>query len=86
MCASSVRASITRPMRLAQDRNACPGLHRMRRDVAAEGARARNAVEQAEHMARHGMQPRALREFALHIGDEGFDRGLAATRTARCAP
>src|ERR1700752_1640271 len=63
--------------RLAQNLCARAGLHRVRRDVAAEGARARNAMEQAEHVTRHGVQPRAVGELALYIRDEGFDGSLA---------
>src|SRR5256885_810204 len=47
--------------RLAQDVCARTGLHRMGRNVAAEGTRARHTVEQPEHVTGHGMQPRALR-------------------------
>jgi hypothetical protein len=36
MCAKSVRASITKPPRIAQDRNAGAGLDRLRGDVAAD--------------------------------------------------
>ena len=34
-------------------------------------------MEQAEHMTRHGVEPRALREFALDVGNERRDRGFA---------
>ena len=72
--------------RVAQDRNAGAGLDGLRRDVAAERARAGHGVEQAEDMARHGVQPRAARKLALHIGEERLERGFRATRTAPASP
>ena len=86
MCANSARASTTMGERVAQDRNAGAGLDGMRRDVAAEGARAGHGMEQPEHVARHGMQPRAARKLALHIGEERLDRRLSATSNGAGAP
>src|SRR4051812_49284381 len=61
---------------IAQNLGARAGPHRMRRNVAAEGARAGHALEQPEHMAGHRMQPRAAREFALDVRKKRLDRGL----------
>ena len=83
MCANSARASITMAERLAQDRNAGAGLDGLRREMPAEGARAGHGVEQAEHVARDGMQPRAARELALDIGDEALRSRPCARRERR---
>src|SRR3954468_1697304 len=65
---------------IAQKLGAHDGPHRMRRNVAAEGARAGHALEQPEHMAGHRMQPRAAREFALDVRKKRLDRGLGRRR------
>ena len=46
----------------------------MRREVAAECPCARHGVEEAEHVARHGMEPRAKRELLLkfRVTSEGL--------------
>ena len=75
--------SITSAKRLRQHLGACAGLDRLRREMPAEGARARHAVEQAEHMARDGMQPRAARELALDVGQKRLRGSLVRLRTAR---
>src|ERR1044072_4511228 len=61
--------------RLAQHLRVRPRLDRMRRNVTAEGTRARHAVEQPEHMTRHGVQARALRELSVDVRD-GSRAGL----------
>ena len=53
--------------------------------MAAERARAGHAAEQAEHVPRHGVQPRAARKLALDIGKERFERGLGRANGARLA-
>src|SRR5256885_9279336 len=51
--------------RLAQHRNAGAGPDGVRGDMAAERARAGHALEQAEDVPGHRMQPRAARKLAL---------------------
>src|ERR1700674_3958885 len=46
--------------RFAQHGYAGAGLHRFGREMPAERARARQAIEETEHMARDGVQPRAV--------------------------
>src|SRR4051812_26048482 len=45
-------------------------LHAFGREMAAEGARARDAAEQAEHVPGDGVQPRTAGKLALEIGDQ----------------
>ena len=45
-------------------------------EMPTEGARARHAVERADEMPRHRMQPRAPRELVLDIGHHGFEHVL----------
>src|ERR1043165_1862632 len=53
--------------RLAQDLRAGAGLDRMRRDMAAEGARAGHPLKQPEHVASHCVEARTRRQFALDV-------------------
>src|SRR3981189_2119335 len=62
-----------------------PGLHAFGREVAAEGARTRDAMEQAEDMAGHRMEPRATRDLTLDIGNERERRLLGRTERRRHA-
>jgi hypothetical protein len=41
--------------------------------MTTEGARTRLAVEQPEYVARHLIEPRAVRKFRLDIGREGVE-------------
>ena len=76
-CAPIRRAlSITSASASRRTAAPAPGLTACGREMPAEGARARHAVEQAEHMARDGMQPRAARKLALDVGDERLRRVL----------
>ncbi len=51
-----------------------PGLTASNGNMPAEGACARNAAEQPEHVAGDGMQPRTVRELALDIRKERLQR------------
>ena len=82
MCAKSARAVHHQRQRISHDRRAGAGLDRLGRQMPAEGARARHRAEQAEQVARDGMQPRAARQLALDIGDER-QRGLFRRRERR---
>src|SRR5947209_18746858 len=59
--------------RVAQDRNAGARLDGVRRDVAAERARAGHALEQAEDVPGHRMQPRAARKLALEVREKRLE-------------
>ena len=67
--------------RISHDRRAGAGLDRLGRQMPAEGARAGHGAEQAEHVAGDGVQPHALGQFALDIGDQR-QRGLLGRRNS----
>src|SRR5215470_5745471 len=60
--------------RVAERCYAGAGLDRLRRQVPAEGARAGDAAEQPEDVARDGVKAHAARKLALDIGDQRFGR------------
>ena len=73
VCAASPAVHHQRK-RIAECCGVAPGFDRLGRQMPAERARAGHAVEQAEHMAGDGMQPRAARKLALDVGDERHAR------------
>src|ERR1039457_6144846 len=60
--------------RISHDGGAGARFDRLGRQMTAEGARARHRMEQAEDMAGDRMQPHALGQFALDIGNESQRR------------
>jgi len=56
--------------RLGEDGCRCPVLDRLGREMAAERARARYAMEKPEHVPGDGIEAHALDELALDVGNE----------------
>src|SRR5690348_8945949 len=71
--------------RFLQYSNAGARLHRLGREMAAEGARARHGAEKTEHVPRHRREADAARQFPFDIRHERLERLLGRRERRRFA-